>query len=104
MFDVLLKGGRVLDGAGNSDYPADVALRDGKIASLGGLGNADAAQIVDVRGLTIAPGFIDVHSHADALPFSSDPVAAKVLQGVTTEVTGNGGQTALPLDPATKEH
>jgi N-acyl-D-amino-acid deacylase len=103
MFDLLLRGGRVIDGAGNSDFPADVAVQDGRIAGVGALGAGSARETLDVHGLTVAPGFIDVHSHADALPFDPDPLPAKVLQGVTTEVTGNCGQSPFPLNPATQD-
>ena len=84
MCDLILRGGRVLDGAGNPDVPADVAIAGGRIAAVGQPGSAEAGEIVDVAGLTVCPGFIDAHCHSDALPFSSDPLPAKILQGVTT--------------------
>jgi N-acyl-D-amino-acid deacylase len=103
MFDLILRGGRVLDGAGNPDILADVAIEGGRIAAIGQLAQAKAAEVVDVTGLTICPGFIDVHSHSDALPFPSDPLPAKILQGVTTEVNGNCGSSPFPLNPATMD-
>src|SRR4051794_15284983 len=101
MFDLILRGGRVLDGAGNSDLPADVAVEDGKIAAVGRLGPAEARESLDVTGLTVCPGFIDAHCHSDALPFAADPLPAKILQGVTTEVNGNCGSTVYPHLPET---
>jgi N-acyl-D-amino-acid deacylase len=101
VFDLILRGGRVLDGAGNSDFPADVAVERGRIAAIGQLGAAESRELVDVAGLTVSPGFIDVHSHSDALPFATDPLPAKILQGVTTEITGNCGSTPFPCNPAT---
>ena len=95
MFDLILKGGRVLDGTGNSDVPADVAVERGRIAAVGSCGAAGAREIVDVAGLIVCPGFIDAHCHSDALPFSADPLPAKILQGVTTEVNGNCGRPHL---------
>ena len=95
MFDLILRGGRVLDGAGNIDVRADVAVENGKIAAIGQLAAAEAAESVDITGLTVCPGFVDVHCHSDALPFAKDPLPAKILQGVTTEVNGNCGSTAL---------
>jgi N-acyl-D-amino-acid deacylase len=95
MFDLILRGGRVLDGAGNPDFLADVAVEGGRIAAIGQLGQAEVAEVIDVTGLTVCPGFIDVHSHSDALPFPSDPLPAKILQGVTTEVNGNCGSSGL---------
>jgi N-acyl-D-amino-acid deacylase len=95
MFDLILRGGRVLDGTGNVDIRADVAVQDGKIAAIGQLAAAEAGQVVDI-------------CHSDALPFAADPLPAKILQGVTTEVNGNCGSTAFPLLPETadllKEH
>ncbi|MDP8921556.1 MAG: D-aminoacylase [Chloroflexota bacterium] len=108
MLDVILRGGRVLDGAGNVDVPADVAIDNGRIAAVGWLRTAEARENVDVTGLTICPGFVDVHCHSDALPFAAEPLPAKILQGVTTEINGNCGSTAFPLLPETadllKEH
>jgi len=103
MFDLILTGGRVLDGAGNVDVPADVAVENGRIAAVGRLGSAEARETVDVTGLTVCPGFVDVHCHSDALPFLDDPLPAKILQGVTTEVNGNCGSTPYPLLPQTAE-
>jgi N-acyl-D-aspartate/D-glutamate deacylase len=103
MFDLILAGGRVLDGAGNVDVRADVAIESGRIAAVGRLAAAEARERVDVTGLTACPGFVDVHCHSDALPFAADPLAAKILQGVTTEVNGNCGSTAFPLLPETRD-
>ena len=60
---------------------------------------AEARDVLDVTGLTVCPGFIDVHSHSDALPFWDEPLPAKILQGVTTEITGNCGSTPFPVRP-----
>ena len=103
MFDLILRGGRVLDGTGNVDVRADVAVDNGQIAAIGQLGAAEARESVDITGLTVCPGFVDVHCHSDALPFAADPLPAKILQGVTTEVNGNCGSTAFPLLPETAE-
>jgi N-acyl-D-aspartate/D-glutamate deacylase len=103
MLDLILRGGRVLDGTGNVDVLADVAVEGGRIAAVGRLGSAEAREIVDVTGLTVCPGFVDPHCHSDALPFSDDPLPAKILQGVTTEVNGNCGSTAFPLVPERAE-
>ncbi len=97
MFDLVLRGGRVIDGAGNSDFAADVAIKGGTITAVGQLGDTEARETVDIPGLTVCPGFIDPHCHSDALPFADDPLPAKILQGVTTEVNGNCGSTAYPV-------
>jgi N-acyl-D-amino-acid deacylase len=93
---VLVTGGRLIDGTGGPARRGDLLIEDGTIAELGDTTLAPD-EVVDAKGLVVAPGFIDVHSHGDfALPV--DPRAtAKVLQGVTTEVVGNCG---LGLQPA----
>jgi N-acyl-D-aspartate/D-glutamate deacylase len=97
MFDVILRGGRVLDGTGAPDKRADVAVSGDKIVAVGMLGSAEARDVVDVSGHVVCPGFIDAHCHSDGLPFAEDPLPAKILQGVTTEVNGNCGTTPFPL-------
>src|SRR5678815_2882858 len=63
-YDLILRNGRVVDGTGNPAYFADVAVKDGKIAAIGKLADP-AAQVFDVTGMVVAPGFIDVHTHAE---------------------------------------
>src|SRR6267154_364190 len=63
-YDVLIRNGRVLDGSGNPWLTADIGIRGGRIVDMGRLGNAAAARVIDASGLTVSPGFIDVHSHA----------------------------------------
>lgn len=108
MFDLILQGGQVLDGTGNAAIRADVGVTGDRIAAIGRLEAAAAGERIEVGGLTVCPGFIDPHCHSDALPFAADPLPAKILQGVTTEVNGNCGSTAFPLRPETagllKEH
>lgn len=103
MFDLILRGGRILDGTGAPDFPADLAIEDGRIAAIGRLDGAEAGETLDVTGLTVCPGFIDVHCHSDALPFVDPPNPAKILQGVTTEVNGNCGSTIFPLIEPTRQ-
>ena len=64
-FDVLIKNGRVMDGTGNPWFPADIAIQNVRIAAIGQLANAQAARVIDAAGKYVAPGFIDIHSHAD---------------------------------------
>ena len=61
--DVIIKGGRILDGTGNSWFYGDIAIKDGRIIKIGQLNNYTAAKTIDARGLIVAPGFIDVHTH-----------------------------------------
>ena len=95
--ELLLTGGRVVDGSGSPEVSADVLVRDGRIAAIGtGL---SASVVRDVTGRVICPGFVDIHTHSD-LTLLSDPRAlSKVHQGVTTEVVGNCGLGVAPLAP-----
>lgn len=96
MFDILIKNAKVIDGTGSPWYKADVAVKGGKIAAIGLLNNAEAAEVVDAQGLFLSPGFIDVHSHSDQDIFACPTSDSRILQGVTTEVTGNCGMSMAP--------
>ncbi len=97
-YDVLIKGGRVVDGTGTSSYIADVGIKDGKIAAIGRLEDSDARRKVDAAGLVVAPGFIDMMGQT-ATPTLRDPLAAMNLltQGITT-INAGEGVSAAPLD------
>jgi N-acyl-D-amino-acid deacylase len=102
-FDLLLSNARIVNGAGNPWFKADIGVTNGRIAQIGRLAAADAAHVIDVEGLFIAPGFIDAHSHTDlVLPFYSG-VESTLRQGVTTLITGNCGISLAPVAPATKD-
>jgi len=94
---VLLRGGTVIDGTGAPARRADVALRDGRIVAVGDGAGAAADRVVDLGGLVLAPGFIDVHTHDDRLLLADPSMTPKVSQGVTTVVTGNCGISLAPL-------
>ncbi|WP_221352327.1 N-acyl-D-amino-acid deacylase family protein [Streptomyces beigongshangae] len=99
MLDHLIKGVRVVDGTGGTPYLADVGIRDGRIAVVGEV-REDARTREDARGLVLAPGFVDPHTHYDAQLFW-DPYATPSLNhGVTTVAGGNCGFTLAPLNPA----
>ncbi|MDD4870918.1 MAG: D-aminoacylase [Kiritimatiellae bacterium] len=88
-YDLLIRGGRVVDGAGNPAFFADVAVKNGRIVAIGKL-TGDAKTLVDARGLVVTPGFIDVHTHAEDV--LKQPLAENyVRMGVTTVVVGNCG-------------
>jgi len=98
----LIKGGLVIDGTGAPACAADVLVRAGYIIDVVSPGSADAAAgfiSVDISGLTLSPGFIDVHSHADNAPLLGWDDTSKILQGITTEVVGNCGFSLAPLRP-----
>jgi N-acyl-D-amino-acid deacylase len=106
-FDVLIKNGRVFDGTGNPWFPADIGVRDGRIAAVGALTNASAARVVDAEGKYVSPGFIDIHSHADdgSSPrggFRDDNAQIRaapnlVSQGITTVVVNQDGRSPWPI-------
>lgn len=98
-FDILLRGGWIVDGTGNPRYRGDVALRGDRIAALGYLPGAAARETLDVSGLVVAPGFIDMLGHSETNVLIDNRAFSKITQGVTTEVTGEGGSIA-PLTDA----
>ncbi len=99
-WDLLVAGGRVIDGTGRPAFEADVAVKAGRIAAVAPGLRGRARRVIGARGFTVAPGFIDVHSHSDYALAVDGRGASKVLQGVTTEVIGNCGFSAAPAGPA----
>ena len=98
-FDLLIRGGTVIDGTKAPRFDADVGIKVGRIAAIGDLGVHTATQILDATGLIVAPGFIDSHTHDDQAVLSQALMPFKVSQGVTTVITGNCGISAAPLRP-----
>ena len=98
-FDVLIRGGRVVDGSGAPATAGDVGIRDGRIAAVGG-GLTDAAsKTIDATGLTVCPGFIDIKTHSDFTLPINPKAESKVRQGVTTEIIGHCGFSVAPALP-----
>jgi N-acyl-D-amino-acid deacylase len=106
VFDVVIRNGRVVDGTGNPWFPADIGIRDGRIAALGRLDtDGSVGREIDAAGRVVAPGFIDIHSHSDfvlADPTHGETLAPFAAQGITTLVTGNCGYSPAPINPATR--
>jgi N-acyl-D-amino-acid deacylase len=98
-FDLIIKNARVLDGLGNPATSADVGIKDGRFAAVEPGLDGDAPKVLDAGGNTLAPGFIDIHSHADMFLMLNPGIAYKLRQGVTTEVSGNCGMSVAPLNP-----
>ncbi|WP_433297867.1 N-acyl-D-amino-acid deacylase family protein [Pseudonocardia sp. CA-142604] len=99
MYDLVLKGGTVVDGTGARARSADVGIRDGRIAEIGRIGRGEARRYADVAGAVVCPGFIDLHSHADYTVFAAPEAVTQSAQGVTTLVTGNCGFSPFPVVP-----
>jgi N-acyl-D-amino-acid deacylase len=104
MFDVLITGGRVVDGTGNPWFRADVAVEKGRIAAVGQLAHAEARQRLDAAGKVVAPGFIDAHVHGDLMLLADPQHEPAVRQGVTTYIIGQDGVAMAPASPATLDH
>ena len=98
-YDLLIRGGRIVDGAGNPWFRADLAVRGDTIVAIGSLTNATARRVIDAQGMMVAPGFIDIHTHARRGIFEVPTAENYVRQGVTTLFEGNDGSSPLPLKP-----
>ena len=102
MYDLVLTGGMIYDGTGGKPFPANLCIRDGKIARISEE-LPQGKEILDVTGLAVAPGFIDIHTHSDTAHFGAGPVLSQVAQGITTELVGNCGGSAMPSLPESRE-
>lgn len=95
-YDVLIKGGTILDGSGRQRYRADVAVKDGKIACIAPNIKDGAARVLDADGLFVTPGFIDTHAHSDDVVFLKNDCYNCLEQGITMQVAGNCGESPAP--------
>jgi N-acyl-D-amino-acid deacylase len=97
--DVIITGGRIVDGAGSPWFLGDVGISEGRIVRIGSLGGATAKRRIDASGLVVAPGFIDPHAHAREGLFALPTAEGYLFQGITTVVDGNDGSSPVPLEP-----
>src|SRR5271168_53954 len=98
-YDLILRNGHIVDGTGSPWYGADIAIRDGHIAAIGHLDSAIAKQTIDAAGMVVAPGFIDMLGQSETSILVNPHLPSKIYQGITTEITGEGG-SAAPLTDA----
>ncbi|MCA9151882.1 MAG: amidohydrolase family protein, partial [Planctomycetales bacterium] len=89
-FDVLIRGGRIIDGTGNPWFVGDVGIKGDRIVAVGRQLMGESIRTIDGTGRFVSPGFIDIHSHSDLLLFEDGDAPSKIRQGVTTEVLGEG--------------
>ena len=104
MFDLLLAGGRVVDGSGLPWFLADVGVTGDRVTAVGRLGNAEARLRLDVAGKVVAPGFIDAHVHGDIALLADPAHEPAIRQGVTTYIIGQDGVALTPSSPATRDY
>ena len=101
MPDLIIQNATIIDGTGAKAFAADLSVTNDKIETIApGLDPANAAEVIDAKGLCLAPGFIDIHTHSDFSLLDSPLAHSRVHQGVTTEVTGNCGGSPGPVPVA----
>lgn len=97
MLDIIIKNGYIVDGTGNPSYKCSLAIKDGIVVKIEDNIDQQALEIIDATGLVVSPGFIDVHSHNDLVPFMDENIQnLKLMQGVTTELVGQCGLGVIP--------
>ncbi|MCZ6570180.1 MAG: amidohydrolase family protein, partial [Deltaproteobacteria bacterium] len=101
-FDLIIRGGLLVDGTGRPALAGDLGLRGGRIAALGDV-RGDAAETLDVDGQVVAPGFVDIHTHYDAQVFWDRMLTISPWHGVTSVVMGNCGFGIAPTRPSQRE-
>jgi dihydroorotase/N-acyl-D-amino-acid deacylase len=98
-YDIVIRSGRIIDGTGSPWSSGDIGIREGRIAAIGRLEEAKAARVINARGMIVAPGFIDMLGQSELTILVNPHLPSKIFQGITTEITGEGGSVA-PLNEA----
>jgi N-acyl-D-amino-acid deacylase len=101
-FDLVITHGRIIDGTGSPWYSGDIGIRDGRIAAIGNLANSQAKRTIDAHGMVVAPGFIDMLGQSELTILVDPRLPSKIYQGITTEITGEGGSVA-PQTPEIRQ-
>jgi len=96
-FDIVIRGGHIIDGTGSPWYAGDVGIRNGHIAAIGNLESAPTKRTINAKGMAVAPGFIDMLGQSELTILVNPHLPSKIFQGITTEITGEGGSVA-PLN------
>ena len=102
-YDTLIRNGKIVDGSGNPWFYGDLGIKGDKIVFIGHAAGVSAARTIDARGLIVAPGFIDMLGQSELNLLIDNRAVSKVTQGVTTEITGEGGSIAPLTDAQIKE-
>ena len=102
-YDIIIKGGTIVDGTGMGRYRSDLAIKDGRVAKIGGLQGSGAGRVLDASGLIVAPGFVDLHTHYDAQVQWDPYCTVSGWHGVTTVLIGNCGFGFAPCRPEDRE-
>src|SRR5438309_2612301 len=98
-FDLVIVNGHIIDGTGSPWYSGDIGIREGKIAAIGNLKDDLRTRTIDARGMVVAPGFIDMLGQSELTILVDPRLPSKIYQGITTEITSEGG-SAAPLNEA----
>ena len=101
-YDVVVRNGHIVDGTGSPWYAGDIGIRAGKIAAIGHLEGAPARRSIDAHGMVVAPGFIDMLGQSELTILVDPRLPSKIFQGITTEITGEGGSIAPLTDAIVK--
>jgi dihydroorotase/N-acyl-D-amino-acid deacylase len=93
-YDIAIRNGHIIDGTGSPWYAGDIGIRGGRIAAIGNLSHAEAKRNIDAHGMVVAPGFIDMLGQSELTVLVNPHLPSKIFQGITTEITGEGGSIA----------
>jgi N-acyl-D-amino-acid deacylase len=102
-FDIIIRNGRIIDGAGNPPYRADIGITGGRISKIGRFARIHTKKEIDAKDLVVCPGFIDPHSHSEISIFFDNTLQSTIRQGITTCVVGNCGDNLAPAPPEKME-
>src|SRR6516164_1298562 len=103
MYDLVIRGGTIVDGTGKAPFEGDLAVLGGRIAAVGAAIDGPARTTIDATGKIVTPGFVDVHTHYDGQATWDEQLAPSCWHGVTTVVVGNCGVGFAPVQPGAEQ-